>query len=246
MLGSARSISSANIVLNTAVAESLKSYADRLENVENFEDALHSLIQKTIKDHKRIIFNGNGYDDEWVKEAEKRGLYNLPTTPDAIPCLIAEKNVKLFEDHKVFTREELEARHEIYLESYCKTINIEALTVIEMVNRDILPSISAYAGKLCKTASVKKEFSADMSYEKSVIEKLSQLSASIFGKVNALEVELANVKSGGNVVDEAEKFKSIIIPAMEGIRIDVDEAEKITAADFWPYPSYGELLFGVN
>ncbi|MBQ2904307.1 MAG: glutamine synthetase III [Clostridia bacterium] len=246
MLGSARSISSANIVLNTAVAESLKSYADRLENVDNFEDALHSLIKKTIKDHKRIIFNGNGYDDEWVKEAEKRGLYNLPTTPDAIPCLIAEKNVKLFEDHKVFTREELEARHEIYLESYCKTINIEALTLLEMVNRDILPAISLYSGKLCRNAELKKSFNADISYEESVISKLSQLSASVFGKVNALEDELSKIKTAHGVVAEAECFKSVIIPAMESIRADVDEAEKITAAEYWPYPSYGELLFGVN
>ncbi len=171
MLGSANSIASANIVLNTAVAESLKSYADRLENVDNFEDALHALIQKTIRDHKRIIFNGNGYDDEWTKEAEARGLSNFKTTPDALPCLTAEKNVKLFEDHKVFTRAELEARQEIYFQNYCKTLNIEALTVIDMVNKDILPAISSYAGKVCSTAAIKKSCYAgiDSTYEDNTV-----------------------------------------------------------------------------
>ncbi len=246
MLGSARSIASANIVLNTAVAESLKSYADRLENVDNFEDALHSLIQKTIKDHKRIIFNGNGYDDEWIKEAETRGLYNLPTTPDCLPCLISEKNIKLFEEHKVFTKAELEARHEIYFEGYCKTLNIEALTVVDMVNKDILPAISKYVGKLCKTAERKKSFAADSSYENDIIQKLSKLSAVAYNKTNELEIALADIKLVKNVVEEANSFKNIIIPLMKEIRAAVDEAECAVSSTYWPYPSYADLLFSVK
>ena len=246
MLGSSRSISSANIVLNTAVAESLKSYADRLENVDNFEDALHALIKKTIKDHKRIIFNGNGYDDEWIKEAESRGLFNLRTTPDAIPCLLSEKNIKLFEDHKVFTRAELESRHEIYFESYCKTVNIEALTMIDMVNKDILPAISGYTAKLCNNAALKKQFNADTSYEESVINKLSAISAFVFDKITVLEKETIALKSINNTVEEGNKFRDVIIPLMEEIRTVVDDAETITCADCWPYPSYGDLLFGVK
>lgn len=246
MLGSAKSIASANIVLNTAVAESLKSYADRLENVENFEDALHALIQKTIKDHKRIIFNGNGYDDEWIKEAQARGLYNLPATPDCLPCLIAEKNVKLFEEHKVFTRAELEARHEIYFEGYCKTLNIEALTMLDMVNKDILPAISKYVGKLCKTAERKKSFAADTTYEDDIIKKLSGLSAVIYNKTTDLENALAGIKSAANAVGEANIFKNTIIPIMGEIRKAVDEGECAMSSEYWPYPSYADLLFGIR
>ena len=248
MLGSANSIAGANIVLNTAVAESLKSYADRLEGVDNFEDALHELIKKTIKDHKRIIFNGNGYDDEWIKEAERRGLLNLKTTPDCVAHLLDEKNVKLFEEHKVFTRAELEARYEIRLENYCKTINIEALTMIDMVNKDILPAISSYVGELSKTAATKKSCfaSADCSYEEKTVTRLSALSASIYSKVSDLESALISLKSAADEAEEAEMFKSVIIPKMQELRAVTDEAECITSAEYWPYPSYGELLFGVR
>ena len=246
MLGSAKSIASANIVLNTAVAESLRSYADRLENVDNFEDALHELIKKTIKDHKRIIFNGNGYDDEWIKEAERRGLYNLPTTPDCLPYMISEKNVKLFEEHKVFTREELEARHEIYFEGYCKTLNIEALTVLDMVNKDILPAVSKYVGKLCKTGERKKLFAADCSYEEDIIRELSSLSAFIYNKTNNLENVLSSIKSAANTVEEANMFRDTIIPLMNEIRKAVDEAETAMSSEYWPYPSYADLLFGIR
>ena len=248
MLGSASSVASANIVLNTAVAESLKSYADRLEGVDNFEEALHALIKKTIKDHKRIIFNGNGYDDEWIKEAESRGLLNLKTTPDALPYLTAEKNVKLFEEHKVFTKAEIEARQEIFYENYCKTINIEALTMIDMVNKDILPAVSKYVGKLSETAATKKSCfaGADCTYEEKTATKLSALSGSIYSKVTDLENSFIDLKNAGNVVEEAEMFKSVIIPKMQELRAVTDEAECITSAEYWPYPSYGELLFGVR
>ena len=248
MLGSASSVASANIVLNTAVAESLKSYADRLEGVDNFEEALHALIKKTIKDHKRIIFNGNGYDDEWIKEAESRGLLNLKTTPDALPYLTAEKNVKLFEEHKVFTKAEIEARQEIFYENYCKTINIEALTMIDMVNKDILPAVSKYVGKLSETAATKKSCfaGADCTYEEKTATKLSALSGSIYSKVTDLENSFIDLKNAGGVVEEAEMFKSVIIPKMQELRAVTDEAECITSAEYWPYPSYGELLFGVR
>ncbi len=247
MLGSANSIASANIVLNTAVAESLKSYADRLENVDNFEDALHALIQKTIRDHKRIIFNGNGYDDEWTKEAEARGLSNFRTTPDALPCLTAEKNVKLFEEHKVFTRAELEARQEIYFQNYCKTLNIEALTVIDMINKDILPAISSYIGKVSSTAAAKKSCfaDADFTYEENTVKKLSSLSASIYKSVNELEASLKEIKPL-DAVEKAGKFRDIIIPKMEEIRSYADAAECITGAEYWPFPTYADLLYGVR
>ena len=248
MLGSASSISSANIALNTAVAESLKSYADRLENVDNFEEALHALIKKTIKDHKRIIFNGNGYDDEWIKEAEKRGLSNFRTTPDCLPALISEKSVELFGNHKVFTREELEARYEIYLENYCKTLNIEALTMIDMVNKDILPAISRYIGVLSETAVARKSAfaSVDCSYEEKTVAKLSALSSSVFEKIAAFEEKLDSVNACSDKLAVANMYKDIIIPAMDDIRTDVDVAESITCAEYWPYPSYGDLLFSVQ
>ncbi len=247
MLGSANSIASANIVLNTAVADALKSYADRLENVENFEDALHNLIQKTIKDHKRIIFNGNGYDDEWIAEAEKRGLYNFRTTPDALSCVMFEKNVKLFEEFKVFTREELEARQEVYYENYCKTLNIEALTMIDMVNKDILPAISSYVGKLSETAVAKKTSFpvADITYEEVTVTKLSEYTAKLYKAVNELEESLKSIKKQ-DPVTKANSFKNIIIPKMDEIRKLSDDAETITAADFWPFPTYADLLFGVQ
>lgn len=248
MLGSANSIASANIVLNTAVAESLKSYADRLENVENFEEALHALIVKTIKDHRRIIFNGNGYDDEWVKEAESRGLLNLRTTPDCIPYLLKDKNVALFESHKVFSKTELEARYEIYLENYCKTVNIEALTMIDMVNKDILPAVSSYCKTLSETAMLKKNaFAAvDCSYEEKTVRQLASLSSAMLDLSKKLTACVEEIKNAKTTADAAEQFKSVIIPEMEALRELADEAECITGAKYWPYPSYGDLIYGVQ
>ncbi len=248
MLGSANSIASANIVLNTAVAESLKSYADRLENVENFEESLHALIVKTIKDHRRIIFNGNGYDDEWVREAESRGLLNLRTTPDCLPYLLKEKNIKLFEEHKVFSRTEIEARYEIYLENYCKTVNIEALTMLDMVNKDILPSVSSYIKTLSETAMLKKNTfpGIDCSYEEKTVKKLSSLSGSMLETSEKLSQALASLKKYGNNADIADAFKAAVIPIMDELRAYADEAESVTGAKYWPYPSYGELLYGVQ
>ncbi len=247
MLGSASTISSANIVLNTIVAESLKSYADRLEDAPEFEDTLHKLIRKTIKDHKRIVFNGNGYDDEWIKEAEKRGLLNLPTTPDALGYLLSEKNVTLFETHKVFTRAELEARYEIYMENYCKTINIEGLTASDMVKRDILPAITGYIKALSETVIARKKatFSEDKCYEESLIKRLTSLSYNIYELVEKLDAVLAEAKNEKDIVKQAEIYKTDVLGLMEKIREAADSAESVTDSRFWPYPSYGDMLFSI-
>ena len=248
MLGSANSIASANIVLNTVVAQSLKSYADRLENAENFESALHELIRKTIKDHKRIIFNGNGYDDEWIAEAERRGLLNLPTTPDCLPYLIKEKNIKLFAEHKVFSRQEVEARYEIYLESYCKNVRIEALTMTDMTNKDILPAVSAYMKSLCDAVKAMKDAGIDPSgsYEQVTAEKLAALSRKIFSAVAGLSQAVDGLSEAQDAARESELIRDRVLPQMSLLREYADAAESITAESFRPYPSYGDLLFGVQ
>ncbi|MBQ6267368.1 MAG: glutamine synthetase III [Clostridia bacterium] len=248
MLGSANSIASANIVLNTAIAESLKSYADRLENVDDFEEALHALIKKTIKDHKRIIFNGNGYDDAWINEAQARGLLNLRTTPDCLPCLLSEKNVRLFEDHKVFSRSELEARYEIYLENYCKTVNIEAVTALMMLNKEILPAISAFVRQLTETAAAKTAVlgPACCEYELSTAATLANLCNEIYAGQNELEALLETAHASESKEAEAALFKDRILPLMESVRAKADTAETLTPADRWPYPSYADLLFSVQ
>ena len=248
MLGSANSIASANIVLNTVVAQSLKSYADRLESADDFEEALHSLIRKTIKDHKRIIFNGNGYDNEWIAEAERRGLLNLPTTPDCLPYLLKDKNIKLFAEHKVFSRQEIEARYEIYLESYCKNVRIEALTMTDMTNKDILPAVSAYFKTLCDTVKTMGRAGIDPSgsYEQVTAEKLAALSRKIFSAVHGLSQAVDGLSEAGDAARESELIRDRVLPQMNLLREYVDAAESITAEEYWPYPSYGDLLFGVQ
>ena len=248
MLGSANSIASANIVLNTVVAQSLKSYADRLESADDFEEALHSLIRKTIKDHKRIIFNGNGYDNEWIAEAERRGLLNLPTTPDCLPYLLKDKNIKLFAEHKVFSRQEIEARYEIYLESYCKNVRIEALTMTDMTNKDILPAVSAYFKTLCDTVKTMGRVGIDPSgsYEQVTAEKLAALSRKIFSAVHGLSQAVDGLSEAGDAARESELIRDRVLPQMNLLREYVDAAESITAEEYWPYPSYGDLLFGVQ
>ena len=248
MLGSANSIASANIVLNTVVAQSLKSYADRLESADDFEEALHSLIRKTIKDHKHIIFNGNGYDNEWIAEAERRGLLNLPTTPDCLPYLLKDKNIKLFAEHKVFSRQEIEARYEIYLESYCKNVRIEALTMTDMTNKDILPAVSAYFKTLCDTVKTMGRAGIDPSgsYEQVTAEKLAALSRKIFSAVHGLSQAVDGLSEAGDAARESELIRDRVLPQMNLLREYVDAAESITAEEYWPYPSYGALLFGVQ
>ncbi len=247
-LGSTASISGPNVVLNTAVAESLKAFADELENAEDFSTALHELIRRTIKDHKKIIFNGNGYGDEWIEEAEKRGLLNLKTTPECLPCYISEKNKKLFAEHKIYTETELNSRYEIKLESYSKTINIEALTMIDMVNKDILPAISGFTGNLAAALNEKKAASEDFdcSYEEDCIAELSVLSADIHTKAFSLKKALGDIDKNADVLKTAEYYCNKIIPKMQALREAVDSAEQLTERSAWPYPSYGDLMFGVR
>ena len=247
MVGSTASISGPNIVLNTAVAEELKQFADILEGADDFETALHDLIKKTIKDHKRIIFNGNGYDDAWLAEAQKRGLLNLRTTPDALPYYKIQKNLDLFASHKVFSEEEVLARYEIKMELYSKTLNIEALTMVDMARKDILPAASTYAKKLSDTALAKKELGLDIAgtYEFESLKQVSGLTSAILENTKALEKALVAAKDISDFEQEAFFYRDEIFPAMTALRAVVDELEGIVDAKVWPYPSYGKLLFGI-
>lgn len=248
MLGSSNSISGANVVLNTAVAESLRQYADILEAADDFETALHNLIRDVIKKHRRIIFNGNGYDSAWVEEAEKRGLLNLRSTPDCVPYYLNEKNVALFTQHRVYTPAEINARYEIKLDNYCKVLHIEALTMLDMVWKDILPAVSAYSKKLASTALAKKSLSADIdcSFETELAAKISTLTASAVEKAKALELAVMDSKNINGSLELAKYYKDAVFAAMNELRIVVDELETNTAARFWPYPSYGDILFSVK
>lgn len=248
MLGSSNSISGANVVLNTAVAESLRQYADILEAADDFETALHNLIRDVIKKHRRIIFNGNGYDNAWIEEAEKRGLLNLRSTPDCVPYYLCEKNVALFTQHRVYTPAEINARYEIKLDNYCKVLHIEALTMLDMVWKDILPAVSAYSKKLASTALTKKALSADIdcSFETELSAKISTLTASAVEKAKALELAVMDSKNISDSLELAKYYKDSVFAAMNELRIVVDELETNTAARFWPYPSYGDILFSVK
>ena len=248
MLGSSNSIACANIMLNTAVAESLKQYADRLENATDFNDALHSLIKKTIKDHKRIIFNGNGYDDAWIKEAtEERGLLNYLTTPDCLPHLIDKKNVETLVVHKVFSEKELNSRLEIILENYCKTVAIEANTMVDMARREILPAITAYVSDLSDSVIKKQSvINAKCEFEKDIITKLSNITDNVSKNLESLEEKISKITIYKDVVEEANYIRDVILPRMNLIRKDCDFAETLTAEKYWPFPSYGDLLFGVR
>ena len=248
MLGSAASISCANTVLNTSVAEELKQFADKLDGAADFETALHDLIKETIKAHKRIIFNGDGYDESWVKEAERRGLLNLKTTPDALAHMLDEKNVKLFTSHKVLTETELKARHEVRLENYCKVVNIEALTMLDMARKDILPAMSSYSAELASDAAAKTALlgDADCSYEKESVKSLCALIGATHRGVKKLEDDLLAAKSVTAPEALADVYKSTILDDMRALRISVDEMETLASAKAWPYPCYGDLLFGVR
>ena len=248
MLGSSESISCANTILNTTVAEELRQFADALEGAEDFEAQLHKLIQTTIREHKRIVFNGDGYDDSWVVEAEKRGLLNLKTTPDALAHILEEKNIRLFTTHKVYSETEIRARHEVKLESYCKVINIEAQTMLEMARKDILPAMSRFTAELGETIAKKAAVlpDADCTYEKETLRSMSALVGSGYRSVKKLEQDLLNSKSCGDVVELADFFKTVIISDMRQLRIIVDEMETMSEGKQWPYPSYGQILFGVR
>ena len=248
-LGSSNSIACCNIMLNAAVAESLKQYADELEGTADFETALHDLIKRVITDHQRILFDGNGYGDEWIKEAtEVRGLSNLKTTADAMPHLLDEKNKKMLMEHKVFTEAELQSRCEIMLENYVKTVNIEGNTMVDMVRKNYLPAIERYLFRLAETTSLMKSVSANVkcNYEVSTMERLSELTDHILDSVKALEDDLDKFKSLDDVFDSSAFVRDEMLPSMETLRGYVDEAEMLTSQNDWPFPSYGQLLFSVK
>ncbi len=249
MLGSSNSIACANMMLNSAVAESLRQYADKLEGAEDLNSALHDLIQQVLRDHKRIIFNGNGYDDAWIKEAtEKRGLSNLRTTPDCMPRLLDEKNASMLISHKVFSMPELQSRCEIMLENYCKSVNIEALTMADMAKKEILPAIEAYAADLSSAAAAKKAAVPGVAcgYETRLIQRLSALVDQIDEAAETLGQKIIQLKMIAGVTEAANFIRDEILPAMAALRAPADEAETLTAAKYWPFPTYGDLLFGVN
>ncbi len=245
MPGSSASIADCNIVLNTAVAYELNRFADLLENAADFEGTLHTVIVETIRNHKRILFNGNGYDDAWIGEAEKRGLHNYRTTPEALTHFLDKENVSLFTSMSVFSETEMRARYEVMTENYAKVVNIEALTMIDMAEREILPAISRYTKELCDTANAKKSLGLGAGYEADLASRLSGLSGAVYKKTDALAEAVAEARRCKNTTDSAFAYKDHVLPAMTALRLSVDEAETLTAKDVWPYPSYGDLLFGV-
>ena len=250
MLGSAASVANPNIVLNTAVAEVLAEFSAALKDVpeEEMESAVHALLKKTIEEHKRIIFNGNGYTDEWVEEAEKRGLYNLKTTPDALPHFIAEKNIALFTKHGIFTKEELFSRYEIWLENYYKTINIESNTLAEMIQKQVIPSVYTYVEKLADTAAAKKSVVADISVasEAALISKLSTLADTMAKDLETLKADIAKaLASSDDVLACSKAYQETVLEDMETLRKSADEAEALIPDELLPYPTYDELLFSI-
>lgn len=248
MPGSSQSISEANIVLNTAVAEELRRFADRLEAADDFDADLHDLIRDTVRENNRIVFNGNGYDDSWIEEAQRRGLLNLRTTPEALPYYLHEKNIQLFETNQVLTETEMHARYEIMQENYAKTIRIEAMTTSDMIRKDILPAVSAYGGKLARSLASKRDLGegVDVSYELSSLKRLSELTAMTSRAVDQLDqyiMESADIEG----CEELSCFcRDKIFATMSELRIYADEMETITSAKYWPYPTYGEMLFSVR
>ena len=249
MLGSSNSIACANIMLNAAVAESLKIYADRLEGAEDFETALHDMIKKTIKDHKRIIFNGNGYDDSWIKEAtEKRGLLNYRTTADCMPHLLDKKNMDMLISHKIFSERELVSREEIMLENYCKTVVIEANTMVDMAKCSYAPAVAKFTAYTAGNVATKKSIDSTIpcEYETSMVKRLSVLCDRIAKNAVELQNAIMKLEDAENIDRQAYMIRDTVLPKMADLRAAVDEAETITAKDFWPFPSYADMLFSVR
>ena len=249
MLGSSNSIACANIMLNSAVAESLRIYADRLEQADDFKAVLNTMIRKTIQDHKKIIFNGNGYDEHWIQEAtEKRGLCNYRTTPDCMPHLLDAKNVKMLTSHGVYSETELRSRCDIMLENYCKTVVIEANTMVDMARTMIVPAVENYAGHIARIAKAKTELDPALTcnYEKTLVRRLSALTERIAQRVEDLEQALLSLHQAENVIAESEMIRDTMLSRMRELRLACDEAEPLTAKSYWPMPTYGDLLFGVH
>lgn len=249
MLGSEASVANPNIILNTAVAECVHQFAEQLKDVpeDKMEDAIHELIKKTIIDHKRVIFNGNGYTDEWIEEATKRGLFNLKSTPDALPQWIAEKNIELFTKYHIFTKEEIESRYEIWLESYSKILNIESNTMVEMVQKDFLPSVFAYIDKVAATAVAKKSVVSDVSTasEGKLIKELSQLADEISTGLETLKADTAKALATEDPLANAKAYQTVVLSDMDELRKSVDAAETLIPDALLPYPTYDKLLFSV-
>ena len=249
MLGSEASVANPNIILNTAVAECVHQFAEQLKDVpeDKMEDAIHELIKKTIIDHKRVIFNGNGYTDEWIEEATKRGLFNLKSTPDALPQWIADKNIELFTKYHIFTKEEIESRYEIWLESYSKILNIESNTMVEMVQKDFLPSVFAYIDKVAATAVAKKSVVSDVSTasEGKLIKELSQLADEISTGLETLKADTAKALATEDPLANAKAYQAVVLSDMDELRKSVDAAETLIPDALLPYPTYDKLLFSV-
>ena len=249
MLGSSNSIACANIMLNSAVAESLRIYADRLEKAEDFETTLHEMIKKTIKDHKRIIFNGNGYDDAWIREAvEERGLLNYRTTADCMPHLLDQKNVDMLTSLGVFTMDELYSRRDIMLENYCKSVEIEACTMSDMARTLIIPAMEAYAADMAGAAASKKAIAPALKcgYEAGIVTGLSELADTIAVRADELDAAMEKLHEAADIVEESAMIRDTILPLMDALRTPCDKAELMTAKSYWPFPTYGDLLFGVH
>ncbi|MBU5482276.1 glutamine synthetase III family protein [Blautia sp. MSJ-19] len=252
MLGSSSSVANPNIILNTAVAEVLRQFSEKLKDVpaEEMDSAVHELLKQTIKDHKRVIFNGNGYTDEWLEEAEKRGLYNLVSTPDALPHFVDEKNEKLLTSHHIFTHAELHSRYEIKLENYVKTLHIEAGTLVEIIQKDLLPAVTTYMEKLAQTAALKKSVVPDISVsaEASLLTKLTELSETMAKDLETLKQDtaMAEYEVGKDLLKSAKLYQSVVLTDMEKVRASADAAEALIPDSILPYPTYGKLLFSIS
>ncbi len=245
MLGSSASIGDTNTVLNTIVAEELRQFADILENADDFETELDELVRKTVTDHSRVIFNGDGYSSEWEAEAEKRGLPNLKTTVDCLPWLIRDEYIKVFTDHKVFTEAEIKSRYEIELETYAKVVNIEALTALEMLYREIIPAVVSYSNELATTISNKNQYKINNLLEVKLAERISKLSATLYSNTEALEKAVNSKPEFDSMLSRAEYYRDTVIKAMNDCRAVADELETLVGKNYWPFPTYGDLLFNI-
>ena len=249
MLGSSASVANPNIILNTAVAEVLSQFAEKLSGVpaEEMDQAVHNLLKETIIAHKRVIFNGNGYTDEWIEEAEKRGLYNLKSTPDALEMFISPKNEELLTGHKIFTKDELHSRYEIKLENYVKTLHIESSTMAEMIQKDMLPSVTTYMEQVAQTAALKKSVVPDISVstEAAMLTKLTALSEAMTAGLETLKEDTAKAEACEDLLESAKAYQSLVLADMETLRKSADEAEALLPESVLPYPTYGKLLFSI-
>ncbi len=246
MLGSASSISDTNVMINTMVADVFCEFADRLELAENFENEVNEIIKETVNKHRRIIFNGDGYSAEWENEAAKRGLMNLRSTVDALPLLKSEKNIKIFEKHGVFSRTEINSRVDIILENYTKIIHIEALTLIDMMSREVIPTISQYTDKLCNALINKNKIGGiNSDVERELISRLSAAEREIYSLTNELKMTVATLENTSDVLEKAILYHDKALRLMEDIRKYADSAECVVPSDIWPYPNYGDLLFKI-